>query len=342
MKSIGIVGCGIRGRLYGAALASVDGVVVAGMCDTSPSARDAVSRQFDGPVFASYGDLYNLGLDAVIVSTPDFAHRDAAIAAAGAGMALMVEKPLATTLEDAKAIYEAVKAAGVECLVAFENRWNPYCLRVKRLVADGALGDVLTMVGVLANSYYVPLTMLPWAASSSPTWFLMPHIVDLALWVSEAKVVSVVAKGRRGELASRGVDTWDSLHALVTFEDGALANLQCSWVLPESRPSLVDFRFEVVGSKGSASIDGNQQGLYTAIDSWAAPSVLPVQIDGDEEGMAAWMVRSFARRVIAGERLVPGVDQGLLVTQIIEAMHVSAISGQGETVGPGLGEGELT
>ena len=91
MKKIGIVGCGIRGRLYQRALATVGGLAVAGMCDPAPSAREAASRQFDGPVLEHHEDVYALGLDAVIVATPDFAHREAAVQAAEAGLALMVE-----------------------------------------------------------------------------------------------------------------------------------------------------------------------------------------------------------------------------------------------------------
>lgn len=328
MKKIGIVGCGIRGRLYQRALATVGGLAVAGMCDPAPSAREAASRQFDGPVLEHHEDVYALGLDAVIVATPDFAHREAAVQAAEAGLALMVEKPLATTVPDAEAIHDAVVASGAPCLVAFENRWNPHFLRVRQLADQGALGDVLSMTGVLSNSYYVPTEMLSWAADSSPAWFLMPHTVDLALWLSGRTPTSVVARGRRGELASRGIDTWDTVHALIGFDDGTVANLQSSWVLPDSMPGIVDFRFEVIGSRGAVAVDLNDQGLSTATDSWSSPWVLPADIDGQEQGMAAWMVRSFGRHLVDGEPLGPGVDQGLLVTRIVDAIHASAASGQ--------------
>ena len=332
MKKIGIVGCGIRGRLYQRALASVEGVSVAAMCDRSMGAREKVASQFDGPVLERYEDLYALGLDAAIVATPDFAHRDAAVAGAEAGMTLMVEKPLATSLEDARAIQAAVRAAKVECLVAFENRWNPHFLRVRQALAEGSLGPVLTMTGVLSNTYFVPLEMLPWASSSSPGWFLMPHLVDLALWMSDQKPVSVVARGRRGELASRGVDTWDTIHALLSFDGGAIANLQSSWVLPDSLPRIVDFRFETVGSLGATVVDMNNQGLMTATKAFAAPWVLPAEVDGEEQSMAAWMARYFGKRVVTGEPLCPGVDQWLLVTQIVEAIHASALSGQAQEI----------
>ena len=328
MKKIGIVGCGIRGLLFARALRSVPGVVVAGMSDSSAKAREAAGHECEGEVVASHEQLFSLGLDAAIIATPDFAHREAAVAAASAGLTLMVEKPLATTVEDARAIYDAVETAKVQCLVAFENRWNPSCLKIERLLSQGALGKVISITGVLSNSYYVPLHMLSWASSSSPSWFLMPHIVDLALWYGGAGPVSVCAKGVRGELEARGVDTWDTVHALVGMGNGALANLQSSWVLPDSRPGVVDFRFEVVGSKGAAAIDGNSQGLQMAVDKWSLPSLLPAEVEGEEEGMAAWMVRSFARRLLSGEPLAPGAGHGLLVTQVIDAVHRSLSSGR--------------
>lgn len=328
MKRIGIVGCGTRGLLFARALRSVPGVMVAGMCDFSSQARELAERQFGGEVVATYDEFFSLGLDATIVATPDFAHREAAVAAASAGLTLMVEKPLATTVEDARAIYEAVSSAKVECLVAFENRWNPSCLKVQKLISEGALGKVMSITGVLSNSYYVPLQMLPWASSSSPSWFLMPHIVDLALWYGGSRAVSVVAKGARGELRSRGVDTLDSVHALLVLGSGALANLQSSWVLPDSRPGIVDFRFEVVGSQGAVAIDANNQGVECAVEKWSLPSLLPAEIEGEEEGMAAWMVRSFARHVVTGRPLTPGVAHGLLVTEVIDAVHRSLSSGE--------------
>ena len=333
MKKIGIVGCGIRGRLFQRALASVGGVAVSGMCDPSPSARDLASRQFDGPVLEWYEDVYALGLDAAIVATPDFAHREPAVAAATAGLTLMVEKPLATTIEDAQAIQDAVAAARVECLVAFENRWNPHFVRARQLAVDGQLGLVTTMTGVLSNTYYVPLQMLSWASSSSPGWFLMPHLVDLALWMSDQGPVSVVARGTRGELVSRGVNTWDTIHALLSLDGGAVANLQSSWVLPESRPWLVDFRFETVGSQGATAVDMNNQGLHTATKTWATPWVLPADVNGEEQSMAAWMVRSFAERLLTEEPLVPGVGHGLLVTRIVEAIHSSASTNEPKEIG---------
>lgn len=323
MVRIGIVGCGIRGQLYRRALAGVAGVQVVGLADPSESVRRVVS---DGtiPVMASHRELLGLGLDAMIVATPDFAHRQASVDAAEAGLQLMVEKPLATTLDDALAIRDAVRGNGVQCLVAFENRWNPSLARMRQLVEEGELGDVVSISATLSNTYQVPTQMLSWAAQTTPGWFLMPHTVDLALWLMDKDPTVVTAAGHRGILAERGIDTWDVLQALVTFADGSVVNLQSSWILPESWPSVVDFRVEVLGSRGSVTFDLAGQGLRRAGVTYRSDLTAPSVLEGQERGMAAWMAHSFADRLLAGQVLAPSVDQGVLVTRIVEAIHRSA------------------
>lgn len=325
---IGIAGCGIRGTLFARALGTVPGVEVAGICDPSPGARERAASTFAGPVHTDHRKLIDSGLDALVVATPDFAHRDVAVDGAAAGLALMIEKPLATTVEDATVIQQAVNEHGVSCFVAFENRWNPYFRRARAAVAAGELGEVVSVTAVLSNSFFVPTQMLSWAAASSPAWFLMPHTVDLAMWLTGEQPETVTAWGRRGELAARGVDTWDAVHALVSLPGGRVANLQSSWILPDSRPSIVDFRVDVVGTRGSISIDHSDQGYRVAADSgYRWEGSLPADIDGQEQSMAAWMVRSWAKGLVEGRPVGPGVDHGLMVTRTVDAIQRSITTG---------------
>lgn len=322
---IGIAGCGLRGILFARALQSESEVDIVGMCDPSAPAADRAASVFDGPVLASHRELIDRGLDALVVATPDFAHREVAVDAAKAGLQLMVEKPIATSVADAGAIVEAVDAAGVSCFVAFENRWNPSFRKIRRAVELGDLGEVVSVTAVLSNTYYVPTEMLSWAELSSPAWFLMPHVLDLAIWISGGDPLSVVARGRRGELAARGVNTWDSVHALFELDGGALANLRSEWVLPEGRPSIVDFRVDVTGTRGSASIDNSDQGLHLATENGhKSIGLLPEDVDGHEQSMAAWMVRSWARGLIAGTPVGPDARHGAIITRAVELAHRSA------------------
>ncbi len=325
---IGISGCGIRGKLFARALASVDGVELAGMSDPDPVARERAGRAFDVPVREDHHQLIADGLDAMVVATPDFAHREIAVDGAAAGLALMVEKPLATTTQDAQAITDAVNAAGVSCLVAFENRWNPYFIAAKAAIDRGDLGEVVSVDAVLSNTTFVPTRMLPWSGSSSPAWFLMPHTVDLTMWLSGQRPQSVSAWGRRGELAARGIDTLDAVHALVGLDGGGVGNLQSSWILPETLPSIVDFRVEIAGTAGTISINHGDQGFRSADgEKYRLHTALPVEIDGAEQSMAAWMIRSWARGLLTGEQVGPDAAHGLEVTTTVAAVHTAITAG---------------
>ncbi|MEK8174044.1 MFS transporter [Streptomyces sp. M19] len=116
--------------------------------------------------------------------------------------------------------------------------------------------------------------------------------------------------GSRGRLAARGVDTWDVVHALLTFADGTTANLTSSWVLPESLPSIVDFKYQVVGSEGSVDVDLQDQSVRHAGSSYQWPGLLGGEIDGRLQGPPTWMAQSFAARLAAGEPVGPGPAQG--------------------------------
>lgn len=328
MLRIGIVGAGTRGRMYARVLAGLPGVEVAGLAEPARETAERARRELGAAVYASHVELYARARpDAVIVATPDFAHREPAVDAARAGLHLLVEKPLSNDLDEGLAIRDAVAAAGVGCMVAFENRWNPAFVRGKEAVDAGTLGDVLVQAARLSNPYAVPERMLPWSARSSPGWFLMPHTVDLALWLSGKRPARVYAVGFKRELAARGIDTWDAIQALLTFEDGTTASFESLWILPASSPSLVDFRYELVGSRGALSVDQSEHGVRVLGDAVSYPNALILDVDGRPRGFTAWMVEAWIGALAEGREPEAGVEQGVLVTRVVRAIHDSLESG---------------
>ncbi|WUJ69512.1 Gfo/Idh/MocA family oxidoreductase [Kribbella soli] len=327
MVTIGIVGAGLRGRLFAEALHTQPDVTVVGLAEPSEKVASQARAATGLPVVSSHGELLEkLDPDAVIVATPDFAHREVAVDVAEAGKHLLIEKPVATNLDDAHAIAEAVHRSGVRCLVGFENRWNPHVVQAK--AAMDAIGDPITASATLSNSYFVPTTMLSWAAKSSPAWFLMPHTVDLILYLTGRRAVSVNAVGSRGVLAKRGIDTWDVVHALVSFEDGSTATLSSAWTLPDAGDGIVDFRFQVVGTEGSVTADLSHQGLTVVSDKYRSTWPVAGRIGRSQVGPAVWMVQDFAAGLVDGGDLGPGIDHGVLVTELICAIEESISSGQ--------------
>jgi predicted dehydrogenase len=343
MLTIGIVGAGLRGRLFADALRDQPGVTVVGFAEPSEKTAEAAREATGLRVVPSHLELLSeLDPDAVIVATPDFAHREAAVEVATAGKHLLIEKPLATTLADAHAIADAVRASGVRCLVGFENRWNPHALKAHEAIESGSLGTPITSSAVLSNSYYVPTRMLSWAASSSPAWFLMPHTLDLLTWLNGSPIATVSAIASEGVLAARGVATKDVVHALVTFESGATANLSSVWVLPDAGEGIVDFRFQLVGTEGSVSADLSHQGLSTVTDRSRSEWPLAGRIGRSPVGPPVWMAQQFAAALQDGGELGPDVEHGLAITRAICAIELSVELGRSVRVDELPIPGELT
>ena len=101
-----------------------------------------------------------------------------------------------------------------------------------------------------SNTLFVPLKMLSWASKSGPEWFLFPHIIDLARWLTGKEIEEVYATGKKEVLKNKGIDAYDIIQAQVEFED-SISIFESSWILPTSwRNELIEFRMEIYGEKG--------------------------------------------------------------------------------------------
>lgn len=320
----GIVGCGLRGALYGRILQRLHGVEVAALFDVSQPTARRLAEELDVPLASSLDDLTGSDLDAVVIATPDFAHVEPVLAATARKLHIFLEKPVSTSSADARIIRDAVVGSGVLCTVACMNRWHPVFASLLGRVRAGEFGAVIAQNVRLSNSLAVPLGMLKWAADSSPGWFLMPHSLDIVGAAVGAQPARVYAAGRRGLLAASGVDTWDSLQATIRFADGSTANAESVWVLPENSPSLVDFRYELIGEKAVARVDDRDQGLEIVSDKLALPRVQVQEIDGRIAGPNLLMIETFVQSVREGVQKGPDVVHSAWITELIEAIHISA------------------
>lgn len=339
MLRIGIVGAGLRGQLFARALMNMADVEVVGLCDPAPTVRVEAAATLGVPVHESDDELFAHALDAAVIATPDFAHAAPAVAAAEAGLDLLVEKPLATTAEDAIAIERAVRRAGVQGYVAFENRWSPTFRQVRELARTGALGEIRVQSARLNNARSVPREMISWADRSTPAWFLMPHSLDMALWLSGHEVRTVRASGVRGVLDGMGVHTWDGVIAHLTLTDGSVVVLESVWSLPDSMPSVVDYKFEVIGTRSAAYVDHQDQMLRLAGPSFELPRTQSFVAAGQLHGSPAWMARSFALRLLGHDEELPTIEEGVYVTQVIAAVHDALESGSTVLLGEAAPDG---
>lgn len=320
---IGVVGGGIRGSMFGSVIREHPRGALVGFCDPSPGARTSLTQRFGVPVHEEVGALIAEGLDALVVATPDFAHLEAGLAGLRAGLHVLFEKPLATTLPDALALSEAAEASPGQVMVGFENRWNPKFQMVREMLREAATPLIAQRV-LLQDTEFVPRRMLSWAGKSSPAWFLMPHTLDLAMWISGAEPVEVFARGVRKVLVPDGIDTYDRIAASFLLSDGSILDLDSGWVLPESRPSVFQFRYGLEAKGLEFDIEIDRSGV-TSFDASGVRYLGGPETDlrGRLLGPHIDMMRDFIDLCAGAEIDHPTIAQGLLVTRSIHALHES-------------------
>jgi predicted dehydrogenase len=179
-------------------------VSLVGGADPDPRARARAARLVGGPVIDRWEDLVaRPDVDAVLISAPPLTHSPLTIAAAGAGKHVYVEKPLATTHDDAVRAVEAARHAGIVATVGFNYRWHPAHARARRWLADGRIGTVHAVQTVCCEP----------AGAAMPEWKkrresgggalldLASHHIDLVRWflADEVAAVRALVSSRRTE-----------------------------------------------------------------------------------------------------------------------------------------------
>lgn len=193
--------------------------------------------------------------DVVSVAVPEQHRYEPAVAAAQSGAHLLLEKPLAPTLEETDRLITAVQATGVTTMVNFILRADPRYLRVRHAVQDGRLGDLCTVFTRRRGTTRGAETYGLWTGLLISTAI---HDLDAMRWILDTPIQRVYAEEIVGRGAAREGE--DAVLATLRFANGAIGALETSWVLPPSAPEPLSAAFHLVGTGGGAWIDGSNHG----------------------------------------------------------------------------------
>jgi predicted dehydrogenase len=326
---LGLIGTGTWGKVHAETYTSYPRASLAAVCDLNEErARHMASRYGVPHVYTDYRKMLDKAeIDAVAVVTPDFAHREIIIDAARAGKHIIVEKPLATSLEDLDRIAEAVSQAGIKFMVDFHCRWCPPLVVARNDIAEGLLGETVSAYLRLNNPLSVPLKMLAWSAKSSILWFLGSHAIDTLRYLFEDEVVRVYSVSRSGVLRAHGVDVPDIYQTILEFSKGAIATMENHWIMPDSSPQLNDFKVNILGSKGMFNMDLTHNQLIERYLTQLSdrPDILDSPlIHGRHVGFVHESIKHFVDCVADGQSPKVTLEDGIRVSKVILAIMKSA------------------
>jgi UDP-N-acetylglucosamine 3-dehydrogenase len=215
---VGVVGVGVMGSNHARVLAEMAGVQLVGVVDPDIKQRQFVARNLGCPESSDLDGLIRSGVDAVTIAAPTHLHHDLALKCIAHGIHVLVEKPIAPTVEDGRAIVAAARRAGVTLMVGHVERFNPAVESIKRAIkGQDILSIAITRVGPFP----------PRMSNVGVVIDLAVHDIDLIRWFTDSEIVEI-----QPQLSSAIAEREDI--ALLQFRtaSGVLAHINTNWLTP--------------------------------------------------------------------------------------------------------------
>ena len=215
---VGVIGAGVMGSNHARVLAGLPGVQLVGIADPDPRSRDLVTRALGCVATEEFTQLLDFGIDAATIAAPTHLHHDIALECIGRKIHVLVEKPIATDVEEGNAIIAAARRAGVTLMVGHVERFNPAVEAIKEAIrGEDILSIAITRVGPFP----------PRMSNVGVVIDLAVHDIDLIRWFTDSEIIEV-----QPQLSSAVAEREDI--ALLQFRtaSGVLAHINTNWLTP--------------------------------------------------------------------------------------------------------------
>jgi len=256
---IAVVGAGRIGTLRARLAAKHPAVGFVAVSDKDPANAAKLAALCGADFHSGSNDdvIARPEVTAVFVSTPEGEHAAPVCKALELGKPVLVEKPLALSLNDAEAIFKTLKATSGTLRVGYSRRFKECFLRAKEQLSHGRLGKISGGLARVYNSRAQTFAILKRDPHATPVLDVLTYYVDLMCWFLDGnRPVEVVARGQSGIFRDAGYSAHDVTWAIVTFADGAVVNFGISYALPANYPTQGQSdRVELLGTDGTMIID---------------------------------------------------------------------------------------
>ena len=215
---VGVVGVGVMGSNHARVLAGLPGATLVGVADPDGKQAEFVARTLGCRAVTDVDQLLGLGIDAVTIAAPTHLHHDIALTCAAHGVHILVEKPIASSVEEGRGIIAAARRAAVTLMVGHVERFNPAVEAIKEAIrGEDILSVAITRVGPFP----------PRMSNVGVVIDLAVHDIDLIGWFTDSEIVEVQPQ-LKSAIAQR------EHIALLQFRtaSGVLAHINTNWLTP--------------------------------------------------------------------------------------------------------------
>jgi predicted dehydrogenase len=350
---IGLVGTGYMGKAHAVALKAVGAVfntrlrpVCELICSTTPSgaAQKAAELGFDRST-SNWQDLIDdRRVEAIVIASPQSTHRSIALAAFSAKKPVFCEKPLGSSLDDARAMAAAAAASGMPNMVGFNYIRTPASQLAREIITNGEIGRIVHVLAEHTEDFLAdPQAPVSWRtrdASSGTLGDLSPHIINGVLrlvgpierLVADVQTTHTTRPGANG---NEPVGNDDQANLLCRFENGAMGSISVSRIATGRK---MGYAYDITGTAGALRFDQEDQNslwLYTrdgrrGRDGFVRILTGPEHPDykafclgaGHGTGYGDQIIieaRDFLRAIETGESIFPTFQDGLEVSRVVAA-----------------------
>jgi predicted dehydrogenase len=215
---VGVVGVGVMGSNHARVFAGLSGTELVGVADPDRNQAEFVARTLGCVAVADVEELLGRDIDAITIAAPTHLHRDIALLCIARGVHVMVEKPIASSVEEGRDIINAARRAGVTLMVGHVERFNPAVEAIKEAIrGEDILSIAITRVGPFP----------PRMSNVGVVIDLAVHDIDLIRWFTDSDIIEV-----QPQLSSAVAEREDI--ALLQFRtaSGVLAHINTNWLTP--------------------------------------------------------------------------------------------------------------
>jgi len=326
-----VIGLGWMGSHYARIVKQVHNANLIAVCDRSADTASALGEELGVPAYNEAKDMYkdHTEINAAIIVTPEPNHFEPVQQAVEAGVNILLEKPVAMDMGEARQIVRMCKTAGLTLGVCHHLRYDPRYAAVREAIVAGEIGEIVHM--------FARRNLVLWSPQHlngriEVTFWTGVNYIDMMNWMIGKKVVRVTARGRKEYLKQYNVH--DVIVSILEYEDGTLAVLENSWATPSLQGRPRAFVIDVRGTKGAAEVAGYETGAQVFTETAARPldTYYRMNLNGTWVGPYRDLVVDYFDALRSGRKpLITGED-GLASTLVADAIVRSLASGETESI----------